>query len=71
MLAGLLDYLCAQQKLRGAGFTVAVPTSPEQAALLQDKGFARLSPCAAFPREVERNLWSQAEFDHGHGQKAV
>ena len=30
-----MDYLCAQQKLRGAGFTVAVPTSPEQAALLQ------------------------------------
>ena len=40
ILAGLVDYLCAQQKLRGAGFTVAVPTSPEQAALLQDKGFA-------------------------------
>ena len=39
ILAGLVDYLCAQQKLRGAGFTVAVPTSPEQAALLQDKGF--------------------------------
>ena len=39
ILAGLVDYLCAQQKLRGAGFTVAVP------------------------REVERNLWSQAEFD--------
>ena len=50
ILAGLVDYLCAQQKLRGAGFTVAVPTSPAQAALLQDKGFAR-------------NLWSQAEFD--------
>ena len=41
ILAGLLDYLCAQQKLRGAGFTVAVPATPEQAALLQDKGFAR------------------------------
>ena len=27
ILAGLLDYLCAQQKLRGAGFTVAVPAS--------------------------------------------
>ena len=35
ILAGLLDYLCAQQKLRGAGFTVAVPKGPEQAALLQ------------------------------------
>ena len=31
ILAGLLDYLCAQQKLRGAGFTVAVPATPEQA----------------------------------------
>ena len=30
LLAGLVDYLCAQQKLRGAGFTVAclLYTSP-------------------------------------------
>ena len=63
ILAGLLDYLCAQQKLRGAGFTVAVPTSPEQAALLQDKGFAWAFALRCLPREVERNLWSQAEFD--------
>ena len=63
ILAGLLDYLCAQQKLRGAGFTVAVPGSPEQAALLQDKGFARAFALRCLPREVARNLWSQAEFD--------
>ena len=63
ILAGLVDYLCAQQKLRGAGFTVAVPTGPEQAALLQDKGFAWAFPLRCLPREVERNLWSQAEFD--------
>ena len=61
--AGLLDYLCAQQKLRGAGFTVAVPATPEQAALLQDKGFARAFALRCLPREVARNLWSQAEFD--------
>ena len=42
ILAGLVDTLCAQQKLRGAGFTVAAPTSPERAALLQDKGFQKL-----------------------------
>ena len=35
LLAGLVDYLCAQQKLRGAGFTVAVPQGQEQAALLE------------------------------------
>ena len=62
-LSGLLDYLCAQQKLRGAGFTVAVPATPEQAALLQDKGFARAFALRCLPREVARNLWSQAEFD--------
>ena len=49
--------------LCGAGFTVAVPTSPEQAALLQDKGFAWAFALRCLPREVERNLWSQAEFD--------
>lgn len=63
ILAGLLDYLCAQQKLRGAGFTVAVPTGAEQAALLQDKGFARAFALRCLPREVDRNLWSQADFD--------
>ena len=63
ILAGLLDHLCAQQKLRGAGFTVAVPKGPEQAALLQDKGFAQAFALRCLPREVSRNLWSQAEFD--------
>ena len=63
LLAGLLDYLCAQQKLRGAGFTVAVPADAEQAALLQDKGFGWAFALRCLPREVERNLWSQAEFD--------
>ena len=51
ILAGLLDYLCAQQKLRGAGFTVAVPATPEQAALLQDKGFARAFALRCLLRE--------------------
>ena len=63
ILAGLVDTLCAQQKLRGAGFTVTVPTSPERAALLQDKGFQKAFVLRCLPREVERNLWSQADFD--------
>ena len=42
ILAGLVDYLCAQ---------------------LQDKGFAWAFALRCLPREVERNLWSQAEFD--------
>ena len=50
ILAGLLDYLCAQQKLRGAGFTVAAPTSPERAALLQDKGFQKAFALRCLPR---------------------
>ena len=62
ILAGLLDYLCAQQKLRGAGFTVAVP-APQQGGLLLEKGFVRAFPLRCLHREVERNLWSQAEFD--------
>ena len=36
ILAGLVDTLCTQQKLRGAGFTVAVPAGQEQAALLEN-----------------------------------
>ena len=42
---------------------MAVPATPEQAALLQDKGFARAFALRCLPREVARNLWSQAEFD--------
>ena len=63
LLAGLLDTLCAHQKLRGAGFTVTVPADAAQAALLQDKGFAKAFALRCLPREVSRNLWSQAEFD--------
>ena len=63
ILAGLIDTLCAQQKLRGEGFTVAVPTSPEQTSLLQEKGFHKAFALRCLPREVSRNLWSQAEFD--------
>ena len=55
LLAGLVDTLCAQQKLRGAGFVVAVPTSPEQSTLLQDKGFQKAFALRCLPREVERN----------------
>ena len=47
----------------GAGFVVAVPASPEQSTLLQDKGFQKAFALRCLPREVERNLWSQAEFD--------
>ena len=63
ILAGLVDHLCTQQKLKGAGFVVVVPSGNEQAALLQDKGFQWAFPLRCLPREVERNLWSQAEFD--------
>lgn len=49
LLAGLLDTLCAQQKLRG-GFTVAVPADAAQAALLQDKWLYRLCPALPAPR---------------------
>ena len=63
ILAGLVDHLCAQQKLRGAGFVVVVPNGTEQAELLKDKGFQWAFPLRCLPREVERNLWSQAEFD--------
>ena len=45
LLAGLVDYLCAQQKL------------------LENKGFQRAFALRCLPREVSRNLWSQAEFD--------
>lgn len=63
LLTGLIDALCAQQKLRGAGFTVALPNSPEQTALLQDKGFQKAFALRCLSREVPRNLWSQADFD--------
>ena len=35
----------------------------EQAALLENKGFRRAFALRCLPREVSRNLWSQAEFD--------
>lgn len=61
--AGLVDYLCAQQKLRGAGFTVAVPSQSAPAEFYAARGFARAFALRCLTREVRRNLWSQAEFD--------
>ena len=63
ILAGLVDTLCASQKQRGAGFVVSVPADAAQSSLLQDKGFQKAFALRCLPREVERNLWSQAEFD--------
>ncbi len=63
ILAGLIDYLCAQQKTRGALFTVAVPADAYQQTLLQDKGFEKAFALRCLSRNIERNLWSQAEFD--------
>lgn len=59
----LIDYVCSQQKLRGAGFTVAVPADDEQARLLHGSGFERAFGLRVLTREVARNLWSSAEFD--------
>ena len=42
---------------------MAVPSSQEQAGLLKSKGFQPAFALRCLPREVERNLWSQAEFD--------
>lgn len=63
LLAGLIDHLCAQQKLRGVGFTVAVPATAARAELLRDKGFTDAFALRCLPRVINRNIWSQAEFD--------
>ncbi len=52
-----------QPEAAGAGFVVSVPADAAQSSLLQDKGFQKAFALRCLPREVERNLWSQAEFD--------
>ena len=49
LLAGLVDTLCAQQKLRGAGFVVAVPTSRNNQRCCRIKASRKPLPCAACP----------------------
>ena len=49
--------------IAAAAGAMQLGATPEQAALLQDKGFARAFALRCLPREVARNLWSQAEFD--------
>ena len=49
ILAGLVDYLCAQQKLRGAGFTVAVPPARSRPHCCRIRALHGPSPCAVFP----------------------
>lgn len=49
LLAGLVDTLCAQQKLRGAGFVVAVPASLNNQRRCRIKASRKPLPCAACP----------------------
>ena len=48
--------LCGQGSLLLAGLV-------DTLCALQDKGFQKAFALRCLPREVERNLWSQAEFD--------
>ena len=50
-----------QNQIIGAVYAYEYDT--EQAALLESKGFRWAFPLRCLPREVSRNLWSQAEFD--------
>ena len=49
LLAGLVDYLCAQQKLRGAGFTVAVRPDRSRPRCWKTRVSSGLLPSAACP----------------------
>ncbi len=49
LLAGLVDTLCAQQKLRGAGFVVAVPPARNNQRCCRIKASRKPLPCAACP----------------------
>ena len=49
LLAGLVDTLCAQQKLRGAGFVVACPPAQNNQRCCRIKASRKPLPCAACP----------------------
>ena len=49
LLAGLVDTLCAQQKLRGAGFVVAVLPARNNQRCCRIKASRKPLPCAACP----------------------
>lgn len=61
--AGLLDYTCTEQRRKGAEFSVAIPSSEAQTEFLKNRGFAPAFALRCLHRPVQRNLWSQAEFD--------
>lgn len=63
LLAHLVDEVCTNQRLRGAGFTVTVPVDAEQESFLQARGFEHAFDLRCLQRDISRNLWSQAEFD--------
>lgn len=61
--AGLVDFVCAQQKQRGADFSVVVPSGAAQTEFFRSRGFAQAFALRCLNRPVRRNIWSQAEFD--------
>jgi predicted N-acetyltransferase YhbS len=60
--SALVEFICAEQKQRGAAFLVAVPQA-DQFAFYEPHGFVRAFPMRCVKCAVQRNLWSQAEFD--------
>ena len=61
--AGLLDYVCAQQKLQGTEFTIAALTDSTKSDFYLSRGFIQGFGLRCLTRSIRRNLWSQAEFD--------
>ena len=55
--------LAATLRSDNFGDTYAYRSVFREAALLENKGFQRAFALRCLPREVARNLWSQAEFD--------
>ncbi len=59
----LMEYVAQQLKAKGQEFFVLVPSEKNLFAFYEKLGFISAFPLRKFRREINRNLWAQAEFD--------
>ncbi len=59
----LMEYVAQQLMAKGQEFFVLVPSEKELFAFYEKLGFTSAFPLRKFKREINRNIWAQAEFD--------
>lgn len=63
IMSALMEHATEALTRQGCQFVVLIPASPSLFDYYEVRGFAKAFPLRTVKREINRNLWAQAEFD--------